>query len=59
VPRWSALAVVEGTILGGRLSLVVQSAVVPNPSDALAGLVVDERVETLPDAIETPGMAFH
>ncbi|MDA0171420.1 hypothetical protein OJ998_20135 [Solirubrobacter taibaiensis] len=52
--RWVAL---PGPAAGGRVSLVVQTSGTAQPK--LAGLVVDEWTEVIPDAQQTTGLAFH
>ena len=58
--RWVALPFVANKPLtGGRLALVAH---VPEPFDAtqpLAGLLIDEWVEAVPNAGEVTGVAFH
>ena len=58
--HWAALPLLPGTLLpGGRVSIVAVT-----PADGLrarnvAGLLVDEWVEVVPDAMETTSVAFH
>ena len=56
--RWVGL---PGPIGGGRLSLVVQSAAASAPAAGakVAGLVVDEWTEVIPDASLLTGVSFH
>jgi hypothetical protein len=59
--RWVGLAATrEQPITSGRLSLVVQSAATAPPAGAaLAGLVVDEWTEVVPDRTQPTGISFH
>jgi hypothetical protein len=60
--RWVGLAATRPhPITSGRLSLVVQSAATaPPPSGTpLAGLVVDEWTEVVPDRTQLTGVSFH
>jgi hypothetical protein len=59
--RWAGLpATPQLPIPSGRLSLVVQSAAAPPASGApLAGLVVDEWTEVIPDRTQLTGLSFH
>ncbi len=60
--RWVGLpAAAPQPVPGGRLSLVVQSAgTAPPPAGSrLAGLVVDEWTEVVPDANQLTGLSFH
>ncbi|MBE2315697.1 hypothetical protein DVA67_006905 [Solirubrobacter sp. CPCC 204708] len=52
--RWVGL---PGPATGGKVSLVVQTSGAPQPK--LAGLVVDEWAEVIPDASQMTGVAFH
>jgi hypothetical protein len=45
-------------ITGGRLSLVMQASAAVDPNKALAGLLIDEWVEIIPNAKETTGVTF-
>ena len=45
-------------IAGGRLSLVMQASGAVDPRQPLAGLLIDEWVEIIPNAKETTGVAF-
>jgi hypothetical protein len=57
--RWVGLPLKDGKqIAGGRLSLVMQAAGKIDPRQPLAGLLVDEWVELIPNAKETTGVAF-
>lgn len=57
--RWVALPLEAGQqIGGGRLSLVVQSTAPIKPRQPLAGLLIDEWVEIIPNAKETTGITF-
>ncbi len=57
--RWVGLPLKEGKqIAGGRLSLVVQTSGVIDARQPLAGLLIDEWVEVVPNAKETTGMVF-
>jgi hypothetical protein len=53
--RWIAL---PGPASGGKVSLVVQTTS-GTPQATLAGLVVDEWTEVIPDATQMTGVAFH
>ena len=60
--RWAGLpATAQQPIGSGRLSLVVQSAagVPPAAGAPLAGLVVDEWTEVVPDRTHMTGLSFH
>ena len=57
--RWVALPLAGGRIEGGRLSLVAQTRAPVEPSRPLAGLLVDEWTETVPDATQMTGLSFH
>jgi hypothetical protein len=59
--RWAGLPTSPKVpIPSGRLSLVVQSAAAPPASGApLAGLVVDEWTEVIPDRTQLTGLSFH
>lgn len=57
--RWVGLAPMPGTALpAGKLSLVVQAAEGFEASQPLAGLWLDDWVETVPNARENTGIAF-
>lgn len=57
--RWIGLSLKEDRRLrGGRLALVVQSAAPVDVRQALAGVLIDEWVEVVPNATETTGIAF-
>ncbi len=59
--RWVALpAPADQRILAGRLSLVAQLGPTPLRFDQpLAGLLIDEWVEVVPNRHETTGLSFH
>jgi hypothetical protein len=60
--RWVGLAATpQQPITSGRLSLVVQSAATAPPASGtpLAGLVVDEWTEVVPDRTQLTGVSFH
>jgi hypothetical protein len=60
--RWVGLpASPQQPIPSGRLSLVVQSAATAPPASGapLAGLVVDEWTEVIPDRTQLTGVSFH
>jgi hypothetical protein len=57
--RWVGLPLKSGRqIPGGRLSLVVQSSAKIDVRQPLAGLLIDEWVEIVPNASETTGVVF-
>jgi hypothetical protein len=57
--RWVGLPLAAGKRLpGGKLSLVVQGTVPLDTAKPLAGLLVDEWVEVVPNATETTGIAL-
>jgi hypothetical protein len=57
--RWVALPLQAGRGLpGGKLSIAVQSSSALDVGKPLAGLLVDEWVETVPGASETTGIAL-
>lgn len=57
--RWVGLPLKnEKSLTGGKLSLVVQSTVPIDPNLQLAGVLIDEWVEVVPNATETTGIAF-
>jgi hypothetical protein len=60
--RWVGLAATpQKPIRSGRLSFVVQSAASAPPASSapLAGLVVDEWTEVVPDRTQLTGVSFH
>ena len=58
--RWVALPLVSGKPLeGGRLSLVAHMPGGLDPDKPIAGLLIDEWVEVVPNAEETTGVAFN
>ncbi|HEU0294577.1 MAG TPA: hypothetical protein VFR47_17690 [Anaerolineales bacterium] len=58
--RWIGLPVDEAHPLqANRLSLVAQLPVGFDPAGPVAGLLVDEWVETVPSSAETTAVAFH
>ena len=58
--RWAGLPTSpKQPIPSGRLSLVVQSAALPAADAPLAGLVVDEWTEVIPDRTQLTGLSFH
>jgi hypothetical protein len=60
--RWVALPVAPGrTFPGGRLSLVAHTPLSPGAEfdRPLAGLLIDEWVEVVPNRQETTGLTFH
>jgi hypothetical protein len=57
--RWVGLPLKSGQSMpAGKLSLVVQSSETITPSDQLAGVLIDEFVEVLPNSSETTGISF-
>ncbi len=57
--RWVGLPLKDGKpILGGRLSLVVQATNAINFQQPLAGLLLDDWVEIIPNSKETTGITF-
>ncbi|MGH9753787.1 MAG: hypothetical protein ACREA2_13490 [Blastocatellia bacterium] len=57
--RWVGLPLEAGQRLpGGKLSLVVQSSTPVDPRQSMAGLLIDEWVEVVPNAKETTGIAL-
>ena len=57
--RWAGLPLKDGKSLpGGKLSLVVQATKPVDMHKPLAGLLVDEWVEVVPNPTETTGIAF-
>jgi hypothetical protein len=56
--RWAALPPGTQGLRGGRLSLAVHAPHAVDPSQPLAGLLIDEWVEVVPSATETTGLAF-
>ena len=58
--RWVGLpATAQQPIAGGRLSLVVQTATGVPPAGPVAGLVIDEWSEVVPDRTQVTGLSFH
>jgi len=58
--RWAALPLLPDTTLpGGRVSVVAAIASDGLPTQAVAGLMVDEWVEVVPAASETTSLTFH
>jgi hypothetical protein len=59
--RWVGLpATPDHPIAGGRLSLVIQAGPAAiQAGDPIAGLVVDEWTEVVPDATQMTGIGFH
>jgi hypothetical protein len=57
--RWVGLPLKAGKqIAGGRLSLVMQASAAVDTRQPLAGLLIDEWVEIIPNAKETTGVVF-
>lgn len=57
--RWVGLPLAAGKRLpGGKLSLVVQSTAPIDATKPLAGVLIDEWVEVVPNATETTGIAL-
>lgn len=57
---WVGMPPPTGSSLpAGRVSLVAHAPVPLDPNGALAGLVVDEWVETVPSPVQTTGLTFH
>jgi hypothetical protein len=57
--RWVGMPLKGGKqIAGGRLSLVMQSSAAVDLRQPLAGLLIDEWVEIIPNAKETTGVVF-
>jgi hypothetical protein len=57
--RWVGLPLKTGKSLpGGKLSIAVQSLAAVDVSESLAGLLIDEWVETVPASTETTGIAL-
>jgi hypothetical protein len=57
--RWVGLPLKDGQSLpGGKLSLAVQSSAPVDATKPMAGLLIDEWVEVVPNATETTGIAF-
>jgi hypothetical protein len=57
--RWVGLPLKAGQSLsGGKLSIAIQSTTLLDVRQPLAGLLVDEWVEVVPNATETTGIAF-
>jgi hypothetical protein len=58
--RWVALPPVAGSnIPAGRVSLIAGTPTGNPPNGSLAGLLIDEWVEVVPNADETTSVAFH
>lgn len=58
--RWTGLpATAQHPITSGRLSLVVQTAAAPAAGAPLAGLVIDEWTDVIPDRTQLSGVSFH
>jgi hypothetical protein len=57
--RWVGLAPAVGAVPGGRLSLVARRSFGFDPSESLAGLLIDDWIEVVPAAAETTGVTFH
>jgi hypothetical protein len=57
--RWVGLPLKDGQSLpGGKLSLAVQSTAPIHASEALAGLLIDEWVEVVPNTTEITAISF-
>jgi hypothetical protein len=57
--RWVGLPLKAGESLpGGKLSLAIQSSAPIQATGSLAGLLIDEWVEVVPNASEVTGIAF-
>ena len=57
--RWVGLPAAKGKqVLPGKMSLVVQSSTALDPREALAGLIVDEWTESVPERRETTAITF-
>ncbi len=57
--RWVGLPLKDGKSLpGGKLSIAVQSSAPVDARKPLAGLLIDEWVEVVPNATETTGIAL-
>ena len=57
--RWVGLPLKTGqTLMGGKLSLAVQSVAPIDVRQPLAGLLIDEWVEVVPSTTETTGIAL-
>jgi hypothetical protein len=57
--RWAALPVLDGQTIGsGRLSLVIQSTGAVDTTKPVAGLLIDEWVEVIPNKTETTAITF-
>jgi hypothetical protein len=54
--RWAAL---PGPAAGGRLSIVAQASASPSSAAPVAGLVVDEWTEVIPERTQVTGVSFH
>lgn len=58
--RWVGLpATPQQPIENGRLSFVVQSGALPAEGAPIAGLVIDEWTEVVPDRTQLTGISFH
>jgi hypothetical protein len=57
--RWVALPLQEGkSMLGGKLSIAIQSSVPVDVRKPLAGVLIDDWVEVVPSRQETTGIAL-
>jgi hypothetical protein len=57
--RWAALPIPEGQSIGsGRLSLAIQSSGLVDTTKPVAGLLIDEWVEVIPNKTETTAITF-
>lgn len=57
--RWVGLPAAKGKqVLPGKMSLVVQSSTALDPRESLAGLIVDEWTESVPERRETTAITF-
>jgi hypothetical protein len=57
--RWVGLPLKSGQSLpGGKLSLAVQAAAPVDMHEPLAGMLIDEWVEVVPNTVETTGISF-
>jgi hypothetical protein len=57
--HWAALPVPDGRTIGsGRLSLVIQSTGAIDTTKPVAGLLIDEWVEVIPNKTETTAITF-
>jgi hypothetical protein len=57
--RWLGLPQDDAAIVDADVAFVFHALGAPAPAAALAGIVCDEWVETIPAAVETTGLAFH